>query len=104
MDCLLTHSWPWLSCAQTQLGMDPATSANKLYDYYRNIGDKGTQLKRESAELVATPTRPLAPKLASLLEYLTGALAEVWGGKDAKDTAGKMQKMATYLSGGIELG
>ncbi len=51
-----------------------------------------------------TPTRPLAVKLRLLMEYLATSLREAWGGKDAKEVAAKVGKMATYLSGGIELG
>jgi hypothetical protein len=39
-----------------------------------------------------------------LLEYLVVSLREAWGGKDAREVAKKVDKMANYLSGGIEMG
>ncbi len=75
-----------------------------VYEYYKHVGDRGTDLKRQSAELVVLPSRPLAVKLRLLLEYLAASLRDAWGGKDVKDTAAKVLKMATYMSGGIEMG
>ncbi|KXZ55497.1 hypothetical protein GPECTOR_2g1046 [Gonium pectorale] len=85
-------------------GQDPPELERLTWEYYRLVGDAGTELKRLSAELLGPFTRPLAPKLRLLLEYLTCSLRDAWGGRDAKDVAGKVAKMATYLSGGIEMG
>ena len=83
---------------------DVAPQPNHLvYEYYRHVGDAGTARKRDSAELVAPPSRPLEVKLRLLLEYLVVSLREAWGGKDAKDVAAKVLKMAHYLCGGIEM-
>ncbi|KAG2452447.1 hypothetical protein HYH02_002689 [Chlamydomonas schloesseri] len=83
---------------------DVAPQPDRLvYEYYRHVGDAGTDRKRASAELVASPSRPLEVKLRLLLEYLVVSLREAWGGKDAKDVATKVLKMAHYLSGGIEM-
>lgn len=79
-------------------------SCRIVYEYYKHVGDRGTDLKRQSAELVVVPSRPLAVKLRLLLEYLATSLRDAWGGKDVKDTAAKVLKMATYMSGGIEMG
>ncbi|KAG2424357.1 hypothetical protein HXX76_014566 [Chlamydomonas incerta] len=85
-------------------GEEPPELERLVYEYYRHVGDAGTDRKRESAELVASPSRPLEVKLRLLMEYLVVSLREAWGGKDAKDVAAKVMKMATYLSGGIEMG
>ncbi|KAG2452450.1 hypothetical protein HYH02_002692 [Chlamydomonas schloesseri] len=85
-------------------GEEPPELDRLVYEYYRHVGDAGTDRKRASAELVASPSRPLEVKLRLLLEYLVVSLREAWGGKDAKDVATKVLKMATYLSGGIEMG
>ena len=85
-------------------GEEPPELDRLVYEYYRHVGDAGTDRKRDSAELVAPPSRPLEVKLRLLLEYLVVSLREAWGGKDAKDVAAKVLKMATYLSGGIEMG
>ncbi|KAG2491392.1 hypothetical protein HYH03_010183 [Edaphochlamys debaryana] len=82
----------------------PAESDRLVYEYYRAVGDAGTRLKRPSAELVCSPTRPLAAKLRLLCEYLAASLREAWGGREQRETAAKVAKMATYLSGGIEMG
>ncbi|KAG2501783.1 hypothetical protein HYH03_000283 [Edaphochlamys debaryana] len=85
-------------------GQDPPPPERRVFEYYKAVGDAGTELKRYSAELVCTPTRPLAVKVRLLCEYLAVSLKEAWGGKDAKEVAQKVLKMATYLSGGIEMG
>ncbi len=38
-------------------GEEPPDLDRIVYDYYRHVGDRGTERKRESAELVCEPTR-----------------------------------------------
>ncbi|KAG2484429.1 hypothetical protein HYH03_016739 [Edaphochlamys debaryana] len=85
-------------------GRPPPEPERLVYEYYLAVGDAGTELKRPSAELVCAPTRPLAVKLRLLCEHLAASLGEAWGGRGAKEVAQKVAKMATYLSGGIEMG
>ncbi|EFJ45989.1 hypothetical protein VOLCADRAFT_118253, partial [Volvox carteri f. nagariensis] len=83
---------------------DPPETDRLVYEYYRSVGEAGPLLRRPSAGLLSAPTRPLAPKLRNLLQYLVCTLREAWGGHDVKEVAGKVMRTATFLSGGIEMG
>ncbi len=64
----------------------------------------GERMKRESAELLAPPTRPLSVKFRSMMAYMAVHLMKLWGGRDIAECAAKMLKAATLISGGIEMG
>ncbi|GIL79647.1 hypothetical protein Vretimale_12241 [Volvox reticuliferus] len=75
-----------------------------VYEYYRLVGEASSLLRRPSAGLMSVPSRPLAPKLRQLLQYLVCTLREAWGGHDVREVAAKVMRTATFLSGGIEMG
>uniref|UniRef100_A0A6U1GF28 Uncharacterized protein n=1 Tax=Tetraselmis chuii TaxID=63592 RepID=A0A6U1GF28_9CHLO len=54
----------------------------------------------------ASPSRPLEEKLDALLNLLVAGLSEVWNveGVDSARLAERLTTMATFLSGGIEIG
>ncbi|GLC40789.1 hypothetical protein PLESTB_000022500 [Pleodorina starrii] len=84
---------------------DPPEPDRLAYEYYKALGDAGPLFRRPSAGLLGPPpSRPLAPKLRALLQYLVCSLREAWGGNDAREVAAKVMRTANYLSGGIEMG
>lgn len=84
----------------------PPTGPNtsRLYDYYNRVGSLSSDLRRPSGYLCATPTRPLHEKFVGLMELLLEGLKPLWGGSTKEQVVDRMRKMASRLSGGIELG
>lgn len=85
-------------------GPSPAASISRLHDYYVRVGSQAISLRRNSGSLCASPTRPLQEKFAGLMELLLEGLKVVWGGSTKDQVVDRMKKMASRLSGGIELG
>jgi len=57
--------------------MEPAHELGQVWEFYERVpADRAAKAKRDSAELMATPTRPLAEKLPALLGLALGNLCQ----------------------------
>ncbi|GMH44651.1 hypothetical protein BSKO_12603 [Bryopsis sp. KO-2023] len=82
----------------------PPAPGSRLKDYYSRVGALSSEYGRESGHLCVPPTRPLQEKLNSLMELIVEGLKTTWGGNTKDQLVDRMKKMASRLSGGIELG
>ena len=78
------------------------SSNMSIFTYYMRLKD-GT-LERPRTPLSTQKDRPLHEKFQLLLSFLFEALKAVWGGNNKDQVTDRMKKMASRLSGGIELG
>lgn len=85
-------------------GPPTGPNASRLYDYYNCVGSTSSEYRRASGYLCATPTRPLHEKFSGIMELLYEGLKPLWGGTSKEQLVDRMRKMASRLSGGIELG
>ncbi|KAG1655046.1 hypothetical protein FOA52_003802 [Chlamydomonas sp. UWO 241] len=58
--------------------------------------------RRESGGILGAPTRPLEVKFACVMDYVVFNMKAAWGGKTEADCVGRMTRMTTTISGGIE--
>eukprot|EP00798_Chlamydomonas_sp_ICE-L_P017102 gene17102-23399_t len=78
---------------------------NLMNCYYLDRAPVGANTRPKRKEpFLDTPSQPLHVNFGRLMEYVLHHMIAAWGGKDEKDCANKMMKMATMINGGVELG
>lgn len=89
--------------ALTRGDEDPPTSV--VFEYYNKVrAGEIEAIERGSQDIVSTSLRPLHENFTLLVEYLVESLKQVWGGNNKDQLTERMKKLASKLSGGIELG
>lgn len=82
---------------------DPPNSV--VFEYYNKMRSGEIEaIERRSQDVGSTSSRPLHDNFTLLMEYLVESLKQVWGGNSKDQLTERMKKLASKLSGGIELG